>query len=272
MGLSKLFKRPADYGTLQRMRQTMDQTLVAHGASLRTISNDFIDYKINLSLPFRLVFGSSKLQVHLTSYTSAAIQAASFSQMEVPPGSSFYNDFAFEIRPAADIRAPLLHGEILRPMPGMKGMFSLDLYRTNARDTNVEQFVRLQCPEYVRALEISAPYQKTKAQGRGKFTEYLEAYKSDYRIELQEPDVRLAQDHRSYFEACEQAFEIALKQYLTAVTQAKHENSEEIVGRNKSGFESFFQALMQKDFAVKMGRRLMKDNFNKYFSQGFWGN
>ena len=272
MAFSKLYPRPSDYGTLQQMRQIIDRALVTFGAQKRDISDDFQDYKIKLSMPFRLVFGSSKLQVHLTSYQSDAIQAASFSQMEVPPGSSFFTDLAFEIRPAADIRAPLLHGEILRPMPGMKGMFSLDLYCVNTRDTDVEQFVQQQCPEYLRALEIAAPFQKTEAQGRGKFTKHLEAYKSNYRIELMEPQARSEEEHKRYFEAAHQAFEIALHQYLQAVTQAQHEKSRDIIMRNKFGFENFFDTLYRKDFAVKIGKRMMKENFNKYFSQGFWGN
>ncbi|MCU0692536.1 MAG: hypothetical protein MUF54_14140 [Polyangiaceae bacterium] len=268
--LSQIFKKPPDYGMLLAMRQQLVRVLEASGAERRDLRRDFAGHARRLPLPLPLVFGTRKLKIHFDSYQSKSLAVASYSQFEAPPESGSFTDFAFQLRPVSQVTAPLLHGEALRPMPGNRGMFTADLYNTSPGWLDLTSFVEERCPAWLQAIEIVKPFQKTKAQGRGKFTRHLEPYKSPYRIELAEPRVDSG-EHKPYFEAVGKAFEAIIRGYLDALDRMPETMDPKPIASNEQGFDRFFDTLCRKDFAVKMGRFLLKRDFDAYFHQGFWG-
>ena len=205
------------------------------------------------------------------SYENERFAVASFTQMEVPSDSGFFLDLAYEIRPSAYLNAPIFHGDVIKPMPGVDGMFAVDFYNTNAEDVDVEKFLGDQLSEIQRALKIVEPYQKTEQQGRGKLTKHLKPFKSKYRIELLEPDVEDKNRHAAYFLQVGEAFRITLRAYLTALSRMAFEKDASVIERNKKGHDLFIDTLHSEDIAAKLAKWMFGDDFHDYFMEGFWG-
>ena len=264
-------KKIDDYGEIPEMRAFLENTLEANGAQLRPVAERFEDYKLKLSLPFWIMFGSKDLEIHMRTYQSPQLAVASFTQMELPPDSGFFLDLAFQFRPAGHLIAPLLHGDVIKPMPGIKGMFAIDFYNLNPEDLNVEQFLGDQIEKVVQALAMVKPYQKTEEQGRGKFTPHLVPWKSKFRIELQEPDVDDADRHKAYFKVVKEAFELILEAYFTALVRLDEKGDAAVINRNKEGHDKFIDTLDNEDFAARLSKWLFKDDYKLFFLEGFWG-
>ena len=262
--------KPTEHDVLVRMREVLEQSLLAAGAVQREVSRDFARAPLKLRLPLPLVFGARRLQIHFDSYSAPHLEVASYSQFEAPPGSGRYVDLAFQLRPGLALAAPLLHGEILRPMAGSKGMFVADLYNVNPWDVDAGTFVREHCPAWRQALERVEPYQKTAAQGRGKLTRHLEPFKSPYRIELREPP-RKSPAYEAYFEAVFEAFALVVDGYIEALTRLSSADDPAVSTRNQAGVTRLMETLYHKDFAVRLGRFLLRRDFDAYFQDGFWG-
>lgn len=264
-------KRVDDYGQIKAMRHFSENIMRSNGAVPRTISEKFSDYRPDLSLLFRLLFGTDDMRIHLLSYESERFAVASFTQMEVPANSDFFLDLAFEIRPSAHLRAPIFHGDVIKPMPGVDGMFAVDFYNTNASDVDVDSFLGDQLAEVQRALKMVEPYQKTEQQGRGKLTKHLKPFKSKYRIELHEPEMDDKSRHSSYFLTVGEAYRITLRAYLMALSKLAFEQDPKVVERNKKGHDLFIETLHNEDIAAKLSRWMFGEDYEAYFMEGFWG-
>jgi len=264
-------KKVDDYGEIPKMRAYLENILAVNGAQLRPVSQSFDNYKAKLNLLMRIMFGSKDLRIHMRSYQSPHLAVASFTQMENPPESGYFMDLAYQLRPAAHLVAPLLHGDVIKPMPGIKGMFAVDFYNLNPEDLDVDEFLGDQLEKVKLALELVEPYQKTEEQGRGKLTPHLKPWKSKYRIELLEPEVDDADRHKEYFKIVNQSFSMILDAYFTALSRLKEKGDAAAINRNKQGHDKFIDTLDSEDIAARLSKWMFKDDYELFFLQGFWG-
>ena len=264
-------KKIDDYGEIPKMRAYLENILAANGAQLRPVSRSFDNYKAKLNFLMRIMFGSKNLRIHMRSYQSPHLAVASFTQMENPPDSGYFMDLAYQLRPAAHIVAPLLHGDVIKPMPGIKGMFAVDFYNLNPEDLDVDEFLGDQLEKVKQALELVKPYQKTEEQGRGKLTPHLKPWKSQYRIELQEPEVDDKESHQAYFKTVNQSFQMVLDAYFTALGRLEEKGDAAVIKRNKQGHDKFIDTLDSEDIAARLSKWMFKDDYELFFMQGFWG-
>ena len=253
------------YSEMWNFAQT---NLVAHGMIKREISDYFENYSLRLPFLFRLVLGCSKIGIRLISFESKSVAIASLTQIEKPEGSSYSCDLAFFIRPSADLRAPIFHGDALDPMVGVKGMFEMDLYNLNQADVDIDDFLGDNISKIKEALEIVESYQKTPEQGRGKYTAHLEPYISKYRIELAQPDAGNVEALKKFYQGEMSAFKLYLEAYLSSLLRLTPEKS--VVANNRIGFDKFMGVVLKKDIAVKTAKRIFRDDFQKYFHEGCW--
>jgi hypothetical protein len=242
--------------------------LAAQKLTKREISNYFDNYSLKLPLLFRLVFRCSKIGIRLCSFESRRVAVATISQMEKPAGSAYFCDTAFFIRPSADLRAPVLHSDALDPMAGVKGMFEIDLFNINRVEVDIDKFLGNNIDKINKALKIAEPYQIAPAHGRGKYSAHVDSYKCKYRIELHQPDAGDAVALQKFFQAELAVFKLFTEAYLTSISTLLPEKS--IVENNKKGFDTFINILLKKDFAAKMGKKIFKGEFQKYFHEGCW--
>jgi len=243
-------------------------TLTAQGMLKREISDYFENYSLKLPFLYRLVLGCSRVRIQLSSFESKGVAVASVTKMEKPEGSGYFCDVASFIRPSADLRAPTLHTDALDPMVGVKGLFEVHLYNYNQADINIDEFFGDNIGKIKEALEIVEPYQKTIEQWRNKYTAHLEPCIDKYRVELQQPNAGDVEALKKFFRDELAAFKLYLEAYLSSLSRLTPERS--IVERNKQGFNKFMGAILEKDFAVKMARRMFADDFQKYFHEGCW--
>ena len=250
------------------MRDFAINTLQGKKAKSRSVSNYFKKYALNLSFPYSKIFGCKELGVRLDSFEGKNLAVASLSQMEKPAGSSYYFDLAFVVRPVVDLRAPILHGDAQDPLAGMKGMFSMDIYNHYYAELDVDEFLGKNVSKIKQALEIVKPYQKTVDQGRGKYTAYLDPYKSNYRVELVQPPATDVGGLKKFYKVELEAFKLYYEAYLASLANLKPEK--DFVQDNKAKYDEFFGAIVAKDFAANTGKKIYKDDFQKYFHDGFW--
>jgi len=131
------------------------------GIVLRDIAADYENYIIGPNPLFRLLFGgATKLHIPLFPYESDHIATACLSQFESPPASSIYWDFAFVVRPNANLRAPILHGDA-GGVGGMTPSFSMDFYNVNDAHVDVDEFLVDQIDKIQQARALVKPYQRT---------------------------------------------------------------------------------------------------------------
>jgi hypothetical protein len=257
-----------DNNIYHEMWNVAQTTFTTHGMTRREISDYFENYSLTLPLLFRLAFRCSKIGIHLISFESKNAAVASLTLMEKPAGSAYFSDLAFFIRPSADLRAPILHGDALDPMVGVKGMFEMDLYNPNQTDVTIDDFLGDTISKIKEALEIVKPYQKTPEQGRGKYAAYLEPYMSKYRVELAQPDAGDVEALKKFCQDALTAFKLYTEAYLASLSRLTPEKS--IVENNKTGFDKFIGEILGRDFAAKTGKKIFKDDFKKYFHEGCW--
>ena len=169
---------------LQYAQQGIEQVT---GSSLRDIATDYVNHILGPNPLFLLLFaGAQELHLPVFPYESARISTACMSQFESPPGSSIFWDFAFVVRPNANLRAPIMHGDA-GGVGGMTPSFSMDFYNVNPDHVDVAEFFGDQLDKINQALDIVEPYQRT-GEDRGEWTPHLAPYKSAYRIEMEEPE------------------------------------------------------------------------------------
>jgi hypothetical protein len=259
-----------DYDLYDRMGDYARDSFTDSGAELRDISSQFDDYTVQLTGMFRLAFGASQLELHASSYNGTKIAVASTSQFEVPPDSGSYSDVAFVVRPAANIRAPFVHGDALKEMAGMSGSFSMDFYNVNPDHIDLETFFDNETATLEQALALVEQYQRKEGEGRGEYTPHLEPYKSDYRIEIEEPDTDNETKRKAYFDAAYQAFTLFMDAYFSSLGRLSPEDDQELIQGTIAGTDAFIDTLYEEDFAAMMGKELFGDDFDTYFLELFW--
>ena len=251
---------PPDSGDLtmaQAGQFIQDTYLGIAGVSLRPVSNEFADYLI--------FFAFQKLRVHLFAYESPNIVNMCLSQFELPADSDSYMDTAGVIRPNADMRAPILHFDIL------SSSFSMDFYNYNQDHVDVDTFFGGQLDDILAALEIADPYQRlpqSEGGNRGEYTPHLEPYKSAYRIEIEKPDTDPPDEN--YWDVVYQVLTAYYDAYLTSLEALKPEEDQDLIQGNIEGFDEMFNILWEEDVAVKMGRLMFGDDIDLYFKDAFW--
>ena len=235
------------------------------GIALRDIASEFENYIVDLNLLLALVFNAGQLQVYLSPFESTDIATACLNEFEAPPESTLYRDFAFVVRPNANLRAPFLHGDAREAMAGMSAGFSMDFYNVNPESIDIDTFFGDQIDTLNEALSLVAQYKKESS-----YTDYLNPYKSNYRIEIQAPNTTDETALETYRDAVYQAFTIFFDAYLASLAQVEAEDDESLIEGTKEGTSEFIQLLLEKDFAGKMGRIMFKSDFDSYFLDAFW--
>jgi len=262
---------PEDYNLYDNMRDYAQQKFTGSGAVPRTdMPAEFAgEYIATLKGIVALAFSARKLEVHLYSYESPSIAAGSISQFEVPPDSENFTDCAFVVRPAANIRAPFLHGDALKGMSGMSTSFSMDFYNVDNASISVDGFFGDQTEKLEEGLALVEQYQRTGAD-RGEYTRHLDPYKSRYRIEIEEPDTDDPADKEAYAEAALAAYKLFMDAYFESLAQLAPEDDAALIQGVKDGTDAFINLLYEEDTAVKLGKMLFGDDIDDYFMNGFW--
>ena len=220
---------------------------------------------------FLLLFGGAReLHIPLSTYESNHIANSCLSQFESPPDSSVFWDFALVVRPNANLRAPILHGDA-GGVGGMTPSFSMDFYNVNSAFVDVDTFFGDQIEKIQEALDLVETYQRQ--EDRGEWTPHLEPYKSDYRIEMEEPEDADQSEKEAYAAAAYEAFTLFFDAYLTSLEKLTAENDPDLIQANKEGADELINTLYEEDFVAKMGPTLIfrdQDAFDKYFLDAFW--
>lgn len=220
-----------------------------------------------------LAFGNTRLQLNFLAYESTRVAAASISQFEVPPASGAFSDTAFVIRPSADMNAPIMHGDALKYMAGMTGSFSMDFYNINEENVDLEMFFGENLEDIHTALALVEQYQRKPPEeggNRGNFTPHLDAYKSPYRFEIQEPKTVDDDELQQYLDAAFEAFTLFIDAYISSLHRLQREEDAAVIGRNKEGTDLFIRNLYENDFVVEMGELIFGDKIDAYFLDAFW--
>ena len=242
------------------------------GISLRDIAADFENHILGPNPLFLLLFaGANELHLPVFPYKSDRISTACMSQFESPPDSSIFWDFAFVVRPNANLRAPIMHGDA-GGVGGATPAFSMDFYNVNPDHVDVEEFFGDQIDKINEALALVQPYQRT-GEDRGAWTPHLEPYKSAYRIETEEPEDADDTQREAYNKAVLNAFKLFYDAYLTSLEEnISPEDEDALIQGNKNGADEIIDTLYKEDFVAQMGPVMFKDQdaFDKYFLDAFW--
>jgi hypothetical protein len=257
------FKPPKydDFGVFNELKKfTLEQFAAAKARPVDTIT-------INLSFPYSKIFGDSVMAIPLKSFETDRIAAASISQFEVPPGSGYFRDYTLNIRPNYNFKAPVFHIDFMKPSPGVPGLCSMDVFNVDPESINYEQFFGAEMANVKKALELVNQYQRTVEQGRGKVTKYLDPYKSPYRVELQEPKGDEAV-RKAYYQATGEAFKLMLSAYLKSLAALGPDPA--YAARHEQKMKDMVTALYKNDVAINLGKKIFKDQFKKFWVDGFW--
>lgn len=258
---------------LDLMRQYAQQRLVQMpGIALRDIAADYQDYVLGPNPLFLLLFGGAReLEIPLFPYESDHIANTCLSQFESPPDSSIFWDFACVVRPNANLRAPILHGDA-GGVGGMTPSFSMDFYNVTGDQVDIDTFLGDQLPKINEALALVASYQR-QGDERGKLTPHLDPYKSVYRIEMEEPEDADEAEKEAYATAVYEAFTRFFDAYLTSLENLTAEDDEGLMLGNRDGADDLIQTLYDNDFVAQVGPTIIfrdQDAFDRYFLDAFW--
>ena len=258
---------------LNEMREYAQQRLgQVEGITERDNYTDYENHILGPNPLFLLLFaGANELHLPVFPYESDRISTACMSQFESPPDSSIFWDFAFVVRPNANLRAPIMHGDA-GGVGGATPSFSMDFYNVNPDHVSVDDFFGDQLDKITQALALVQPYQRT-GEDRGKWTPHLEPYKSGYRIEMEEPEDANDAEKQAYTVAVVEAFKLFYDAYLSSLEEnILPEDDPALIQGNKAGADEIINLLYEEDFVAQMGPRLFKDQdaFDKYFLDAFW--
>lgn len=257
---------------LNEMLEYAQERLEQAGCSLRDIATDYENHILGPNPLFLLLFaGAKELHLPVFPYESDRISTACMSQFESPPDSSIFWDFAFVVRPNANLRAPIMHGDA-GGVGGATPSFSMDFYSVNPEHVDVDDFFGDQLDKIQEALALVEPYQRT-GEDRGAWTPHLEPYKSDYRIEMEEPEDADDTQKQAYANAAREAFKLFYDAYLTSLEEnISPEDDDALIQGNKDGADEIINLLYEEDFVAQMGPVMFKDQdaFDKYFLNAFW--
>jgi len=261
-------KRYSDFGVFTDLETRVITLLQTRGAEQRPVTRYFKDFTVGLSLVTGKVFGSSVAGIPLKSFETERIAAATVSHFELPPGSSYYRDFTLNVRPGYAFKAPVLHIDFMKPMPGFPGMCVMDFFNADTDSISWDVFFGAGLAGVKKALLLVEKYQRTVEDGRGKITGYLDPHKSPYRFELKEPETNDEDIRRVYYETVQDAIELVLQSYFTSLDRLVPEAA--YAARHEKKIQELLQLFYSNDIAVSMGRKMLGDDFKKYWLDGFW--
>lgn len=234
----------------------------------RDINAFFTNFAQPLAFPFNKLFGGPALGVQLKSYESAQLAAATVSLFEVPPGSGYHNTVTLNLLPRSGVHAPIMHVDFLKPSAGVSGMFILDFFSVDKNAISYEEFFGEDIAVIKEAMAKVKQYQRTEEQGRGKISRYLDSFKSPYRLELNEPAAGDEAARKAYYTAARDAVKMVLPVYLKRISLLQIDPG--FLKAHEDATNYLVKELHSKDFAVKMGRNIFKENFYTYWQKGFW--
>ncbi len=235
----------------------------------REIGNTFDSYIIEFDPLFGRFPIDAQIQAHVFPYEASHIANACISQFEVPPQSGNYFDFTFAIRPTADLRAPIIHGDALKGQPGMSGSFSMDLYNVNPGSVDVDTFLGDRLSDIQDGLLLVERYQRTGDE-RGKWIPHLQKYTSSYRVEIEEPEDATEQEMEAYAQAAYQCFTLFFDAYLESLAALEAEDNETLIQGNKQGADTFIMTIWEEDMIITPARYMFGDDLEDYFLDAFW--
>ena len=258
----------SDFGVYTDLRNYVTSGLKSFQAKERPVSDYFRDFTMEISFPYSKIFGSDVMAIPLVSFENDRIAAASISQFEVPPRSSYYRDFTLNIRPRYGVKAPVMHIDFMKPAAGTPGLCTLDFFNVDPETISLEEFFGNEQRQVQRAVSGVEKYQRTVEEGRGKITQYLDPYKSTYRLELMEPETEDESVREEYYQAAGTAIKLLFPIYVRMLNKAEVDPG--YAERHEAKTKEFIQLMYSNDFAIALGKRIFKDHFKKYWLDGFW--
>lgn len=261
-------KKYSDFGVFINLRNQVLMFLKEYKANERSITQDFNEFTLNLSFPYNKVFGSDVIAVPLKSFQNEKMAAATITQFEVPPKSSYYRDFTLNVRPQYGVRAPVFHIDFMKPTPGVSGLCIVDFFNADKENISLKEFFGSELKNVQKALSIVEEYQRSEKGGRGKITQYLSLYKSKYRFELKEPETEDETIRKEYYHSVENALELVFPAYFKSLHKVRLDNS--FAKRHEEKTKELVQLMYKNDFAIAMGKRIFKEHFKKFWLDGFW--
>jgi hypothetical protein len=260
-------KQYEDYNVFTDLRNETIALCKQYQAAERPITQEFSTFTLSLSFPFNKLFGSGTIAVPLKSFANETMSLA-ISQFQVPAGTSYYRDFTLHIRPAYGIKAPVFHIDFMKPALGTPGLCSMDFFNPDPVAISTRDFLGEGLPEVQKALALVEPYQRTKEEGRGSITAYLDPYKSEFRLELMEPKTADESLRKQYYTTVAEAVKLILPVYLSRLHALEVDASYAPVHEQK--VKDLILLFYNNDFAVRMGKSVFKEHFKKYWLDGFW--
>jgi hypothetical protein len=258
----------SDFGVFTNLRNQALSYLKEYQVSERPVTKYFKEFTLTLSLPFNKVFGSDVIAIPLKSFQSDKMGVATISQFEVPPKSSYYRDFTLHIRPQYGLRAPVFHIDLMKPSPGTPGLCSMDFFNPDPENISVNEFFGEELENVQKALALVEKYQRSIEEGRGKITKYLDPHKSEYRFELMEPKTEDEAIRKEYYLTAEKAVNLTLPAYLKSLDKLETDTGYAKVHEEKT--KELVKLFYENDMAIGLGKMIFKDQFKKYWLEGFW--
>ena len=258
----------SDFGVFTNLRNQALSYLKEYQVSERPVTKYFKEFTLTLSLPFNKVFGSDVIAIPLKSFQSDKMGVATISQFEVPPKSSYYRDFTLHIRPQYGLRAPVFHIDLMKPSPGTPGLCSMDFFNPDPENISVNEFFGEELENVQKALALVEKYQRSIEEGRGKITKYLDPHKSEYRFELMEPKTEDEAIRKEYYLTAEKAVNLTLPAYLKSLDKLETDTGYAKLHEEKT--KELVKLFYENDMAIGLGKMIFKDQFKKYWLDGFW--
>ena len=261
-------KKYSDFGVFVNLRNQVLMFLKESKAKERSITQDFNEFTLNLSFPYNKVFGSDVIAVPLKSFQNDKIAAATITQFEIPPKSSYYRDFTLNIRPQYGVRAPVFHIDFMKPALGTPGLCIVDFFNVDKENISLEEFFGSELKNIQKASSIVEKYQRNEEEGRGKITQYLNPYKSRYRFELKEPETEDETVRKEYYQSVEEALQLLFPAYFKGLQKVRLDTN--FAKRHEEKTKELVQLMYENDFAIAMGKRIFNEHFKKFWLDGFW--
>lgn len=258
----------SDFSVYARLCDHVTALMKEKGAKEKPLTQEFKTFALHLSFPFNKTFGGNDVGVPLRAFETDKAATVTISQFELPPASGYFRDFTLNIRPRYELRAPVFHIDFMKPSPGVPGLCTIDFFNVDNENISPETFFGSELENVQKAVALVEKYQRTVEQGRGKITVYLNPFKSKYRIELQEPKTKDEDVRKQYYETTEAAIKILLAAYLTSLDRAAPDAA--YASRHEEKMKELVLAIYKNDFAVNLGKKMFKENFKKYWLDGFW--
>ena len=241
-------KKYNDYKTFMKMKENFLSYFKKFKLEERKVNSYFENYSFKLNFLLRLAMKTKEVELDIKTFESKVFDNVVYSQFDLLPGEEYYMDFTYMLKPKPEYEAPFLHGDILMPTTGVKGCYHMDFYTMNPEEFDWKGFFGRDMKLIEQGLETVKKYQKT--DDRGKLTKHLTPYKSQFRIELKEPQKATERERKKYFDASYELFDLYLKAYSSALLRLKPTKSKKIKDKNKNCVKEFVGILNEKDIAM----------------------